>query len=98
MPAQPELSSSNLSEQNRLFEQSLAARQRGDTERALESYDQLIGTYPNSALAENAIVDRMRLLRGTDPEGARREARRYLERYPNGFARSEAVRLLRGEP
>ncbi|HEX6764028.1 MAG TPA: FecR domain-containing protein [Polyangiaceae bacterium] len=87
-----------LVEQNDLFAEGVAARKRGDTAGALSAYGRLIGKYPNSALVENAMVERMRLFGKGSPEAARREAERYLRRYPAGFAHAEAERVLAGPP
>jgi outer membrane protein assembly factor BamD (BamD/ComL family) len=85
---------SSLAEQNELFERAVRARQGGDLQGALQAYDALLDRYPTSALAENAIVGRMRVLAGIRPSEAATEAARYLERYPTGFARAEAEQLV----
>lgn len=91
-------SSPALVEQNDLFAEGVAARKRGDTPAAVSAYGRLIEKYPGSALVENAMVERMRLFGRSDSAAARREAARYLERYPSGFARAEANRLLLSSP
>ncbi len=83
-----------IAAQNDLFEQAMRARQRGDTSAALRAYATLLHRYPKSPLVENALVERIRLLSTHDVVRARREAERYLERFPNGFARVEAERLV----
>jgi hypothetical protein len=51
--------------------------------------------YPDGELAHNARVEHFRLLAETgDLDDARASARVYLERYPHGFARREADRLI----
>lgn len=80
-----------LSRQNDLFAEAVALRRRGDVSGALHSYQELISQFPSSPLAQNALVERMRLL-ASAPSG-REEARRYLARYPKGFAVEEARRL-----
>jgi hypothetical protein len=85
---------SSLAEQNDAFRAALAASERADTAAALRAYAQFIRRFPASALAENAWVERLRLLAASDPARARAEAARYLERYPSGFARGEAERIL----
>jgi hypothetical protein len=92
------VSSSALVEQNDLFAQGVAARRRGDAAGAISAYDRLMQKYPSSALVENAMVERMRLFTKGDPGAAREEARRYLARYPSGFARAEAERIAAGSP
>lgn len=86
---------SALTAPNDLFAEAVVRARRGDTGGALRAYQQLVSRFPTSPLAENAMVERMRLLAAT-PEGAT-EAKRYLARYPRGFAADEAKTLL-GEP
>jgi hypothetical protein len=80
-----------LTAQNDLFAEGVARGRQGDTSGALRAYQELMSRFPSSPLAENALVERMRLL-ATTPEGAR-EAQRYLARYPHGFAAGEAKKL-----
>jgi hypothetical protein len=89
-----EPSSSSLAAQTALFANASKAARRGEVASALAIYQELTTTYPSSALAENAIVERMRLLRAGNPAVARQEAERYLARYPGGFGKSEAERIL----
>lgn len=89
---------STLSEQNDLFAQAMAAKRRGDPAAALAGFDRFLARYPRSPLAENAAVERMRLLRRDDPVRAAQAARDYLARYPNGFARVEAEAVAAGSP
>lgn len=86
--------SSALSAQTELFARASKAARAGQTNAALELYQELIQRYPSSALAENAVVERMRLLTTSSPDAARREAERYLKQYGNGFGKSEAERIL----
>ncbi|HEX2672578.1 MAG TPA: FecR domain-containing protein [Polyangiaceae bacterium] len=83
---------SGLTIQNDLFAEGVARGRRGDTSGALRAYQELINRFPRSPLAENAMVERMRLL-AKSPIGAL-EASRYLERYPHGFAVREAKQLV----
>ena len=83
---------SGLTVQNDLFAEGVARGRRGDTNGALRTYQELITRFPSSALAENAMVERMRLL-AKSPIGAL-EASRYLARYPHGFAVREAKQLV----
>ena len=89
---------SALVAQNDLFAEGVAARRRGDSGAALAAYGRLIAEYPNSALVENALIERMRLLSHGDKAAAKREAQRYIERYPSGFARQEAEQIVKGSP
>jgi hypothetical protein len=89
---------SDLREQNDAFGRALAAKRRGSTREAIDAFDAFVARYPTSSLVENALVQRMRLLRETEPKRAAAAARQYLARYPNGFARSEAEARLRRAP
>ncbi len=89
---------SALAAQNDLFAEGVAARRRGDANAALAAYGRLINEYPSSALAENALIERMRLLSRSDKAAAQREAQRYIQRYPSGFARQEAEQISKGSP
>lgn len=84
---------SALARQNDLFAEGVARRRQGDVGGALRAYEQLIVRFPASPLAENAMLERMRLLAGQSEARARDEARRYLKRYPQGFGATEAHRL-----
>ncbi len=86
-----------LREQSDLFGRAAAAGRRGNTTLALRLYGQLLSRFPHSALAENAMVSRMRLLASSGSDRARSEAKRYLARFPQGFAREEARRVLAAE-
>jgi ferric-dicitrate binding protein FerR (iron transport regulator) len=91
-------STSVLAAQNDLFAQAIAARRRGDAANALSILDRLLARYPRGPLTESATVERMRLLRASDPERAASAARTYLARYPAGFAHAEADAILAGSP
>ncbi len=82
-----------LTQQNDLFAEGVALRRHGDVAGALRAYQDLIAQFPASPLAENAMVERMRLLSTTQRSRAQEEARRYLRRYPRGFALEQARRL-----
>ena len=88
---------SSVQEQSDLFARAAAAGREGSANQALQLYSELLSRFPGSALAESAVVSRMRLLAGSRPDAARTEARHYLNRYPRGFASREARRLL-GDP
>jgi len=84
---------SELAQQNALFSEATAARRRGDVATAMALYERLAARHPSSPLAESALVERMRMLAASDRRKGADAARAYLERYPSGFARSEATEL-----
>jgi ferric-dicitrate binding protein FerR (iron transport regulator) len=86
--------SSDLVAQNDLFAEAIAEKRRGRTEAAILAFQQLQTRYPASPLAESADAERLKLLRGHDPARAKAAAREYLSRYPGGFARTDATRIL----
>jgi hypothetical protein len=88
--------SSALAEQNDLFARASRAQRQGRTRAALAQYDELLARFPAGPLTEAAVVERLRVLRAIDTERARSEARAYLDRYPGGFARREAVDIVQG--
>lgn len=91
-PATPAAPSSTLEAENRLFRLAIDARNDGDDAGSVRYFDQLLSTYPKSALGQEAKVERFRALKrmGRSREAAR-EARRYLiEHGGNGFAEDEA--------
>ena len=88
--------SSTLAEENNLFADAMLARRSGKLPLALDKMDRFLEKYPASHLAENAAVERMRLLRTIDPTKAVAAARQYLQRYPGGFARADAEAILAG--
>lgn len=95
--APPVVSASELAAQNRLLEGAELARKSGMPALALERLDALIQRYPKAELAHNAHVQRFRLLWSMGQKAeSRSEARRYLEHYPEGFAREEAQRYASG--
>jgi hypothetical protein len=86
--------SGTLAEENRLFQEALEARNRGEHARAVDAFGRLLGRYPRSVLAEEAQAERFRGLRRLKQTArAAAEARRYLAQYPNGFAAQEAREL-----
>jgi len=95
-PTQPDAvkKSSALTQQNDLFAEGVALRRQGDVGAALRAYQELIARFPTSPLAENAMVERIRLLSGRHDPRARTEAAAYLKRYPHGFAVIEARQLM----
>ena len=85
---------SSIALQNELFAEAAAARRQGDTAKALSSFNLLIARYPSSPLAESAAVQRLNLLQGSEPSAAQAAARDYLARYPRGYAKNDAEKLL----
>jgi hypothetical protein len=80
-----------LANENRLFRNAVDARNRGDDRTALAGFNELLSKYPKSLLAGEARVERIRaLVRTGDKQEAAKEARRYVNDYPNGFALEEA--------
>ena len=83
-----------LAEENRLFQEALETRNRGEHARAVELFGRLLGRYPRSPLAEEAQAERFRGLRRLKLTArAAAEARRYLAQHPSGFAAAEAREL-----
>jgi len=81
----------SLAEENRMFLAAVEARNRGQDRAAAELFGALLAKFPASKLAEEARVERMRAFtRLGDDARAAAEARRYLARHSNGFAREEA--------
>ncbi len=91
---EPVKDESPLTAQNDLFAEGVALRRQGDVRGALRAYQDLITRFPKSPLAENAMVERMRLMAKSHDSRAVDEARRYLARYPSGFAVLEARQLM----
>lgn len=89
---------SELAQQNALFSEATAARRRGDVATAVALYERLAARHPSSPLAESALVERMRVLATSDRRKGADAARAYLQRYPSGFARSEATELAARSP
>jgi len=85
---------SELAQQNDLFAEGVALRRQGDVAGALRAFHSFATRFPRSPLAENALVQRMRLLVSAHDPGARAEAQHYLARYPQGFAQKEAKQLM----
>lgn len=92
------LVSSELAAQNALFADAMASKTRGDTASALTSLDFLLQKYPRTPLREAAEAQRMNLVAGTDPARAVGLAQGYLLRYPHGFARADAEKIIGATP
>ncbi|HEX2870439.1 MAG TPA: hypothetical protein VHP33_04270 [Polyangiaceae bacterium] len=92
--AEPE---STLAEENRLFKEAAEAGRNGDVHGAVSRLDKLLHDHPASPLAQTALVRKFRLLEKAGRlDEARREAERYLQAYPTGFAVKEAQALKAG--
>jgi len=83
-----------LQPMNDLFAEAMDAKRRGDKSSALAALHRLETQYPSSHLAESATVERMKILSTTDPKAAAVVARKYLDRYADGFARDLAESLV----
>lgn len=90
--------SSDLAAQNALFADAMSSKARGDTRSALTSLEFLLDKYPRTPLREAAEAQRMMLVSGSDKARAATLARGYLNRYPHGFARADAERILHDGP
>jgi hypothetical protein len=76
-----------------VFAAAMSARRRGDLRTALSGFEAYLVQFPGGELAENATVQRMRILARLDSVRATEAAHDYLARYPHGFARDEAEAL-----
>jgi ferric-dicitrate binding protein FerR (iron transport regulator) len=97
-PPQPEPSAeaSSLAAQNDLFANASALKRQGDVPGAIALYEHLLDAFPAGPLAESAAVERLKLIGEVNRADGAKAARAYLQRYPRGFARDEAKRLLDG--
>jgi hypothetical protein len=84
------ISPSVLAEQNRIFEEAIAAKRRGDVETAVWTFERVT----QGPLAESAAAERFRVLSSAKDSRAAAAARDYLARYPKGFAAGEARALV----
>ncbi len=90
----PAIAQTDLADQNRLFAEAMSARKRGGSADALDALEQFVRSYPHSPLAQDAYVERFRILsEAGDRAAAARAARAYLTLFPRGFAREEADSL-----
>jgi hypothetical protein len=85
---------STLGAETRLFEQAMSLQRSGRHATALETFELFLSRYSVSPLAQEAQVQRFRLLKrlGQD-RAAATAAREYMADHPRGFARSEAKDL-----
>jgi hypothetical protein len=88
------LMASELAAQNDAFALATAARRAGQLTAAVTQLETLLARYPRGPLAEDAMAERMKLLRSVDAARAQAAARGYLARYPRGFARADAEATL----
>lgn len=91
-------SASSLVEQNNLFSEALAFKNSGQRAAAVAAFERFLAKYPSSNLAENASVERMKLLLADDHPRGVSAARQYLRRYPSGFAQADARAAVAGSP
>jgi len=94
----PSRSSSNLASQNDLFAAAVAAKRAGRSRDAVKLFSELIATYSDSPLLESAMVQKIRLMRETDPDRIKDASSEYLGRFPTGFARAEVRRIANIAP
>ncbi len=97
-PAATASAGSSLAEQNALFSEGINYKNGGQRGEAIASFEKLMSKYPASPLAENAAVERMRLLAQSDRARGATAAQQYLKRYPNGFGRAEAKAIVDSGP
>jgi ferric-dicitrate binding protein FerR (iron transport regulator) len=97
-PARSAAPNRGVQPMNDLFAEAMDAKAQGDKPRALAALQRFEMLYPASPLAESATVERMKLLAATNPKAAAAVARRYLVRYPDGFARDVAEGIVAKSP
>lgn len=87
-----------LTRQNELYARAQAAAQAGRLSEALEQLEQLMREYPTGALAETALLEKVRWLKAAAPARAREAAQAYLDQFPRGVGRAEAEALVLEPP
>ncbi|HVJ19729.1 MAG TPA: tetratricopeptide repeat protein [Polyangiaceae bacterium] len=96
--AEPAPVAPSLAAQNELFQSAVRAERRGDDAAALAALDQLLTRYPGSVLAADARVRKFRTLTRLGRAGeAKAAAEDYVTKHPEGFAATEAGKLLEPE-
>lgn len=85
-----------IAEQNNLLATALAHKQRGRLPQALGDVETLLRRWPGGPFVESAMAERMRILHGLCDGCSRDAALDYLRRFPEGFAREEANRVVQG--
>ena len=97
--AQRARESRELAEQNGHFARAMTLKNQGRSNAALAELAHLLSSHPTSPLAQEARVERLRVLHGLGHRAqARREARRYLADFPDGYAAAEAQAVLEEAP
>jgi ferric-dicitrate binding protein FerR (iron transport regulator) len=96
--AHPLAGAAGLAVANDLFAAAVHAKRERRPDEALRLFSRLLDVAPDGPLAEGARAQRMKLLEASDPASARRAAAEYLTRYPDGFARDDARRLVGNDP
>lgn len=91
-------SASRLSAQNDLFQDAMRRKRSGDLAGAVATLERLRTDYADGPLAENAEVERFRILSSFDRARGVSAAREYLRTRPRGFARAEAEAIVAGSP
>ncbi len=89
---------SDLAAQNNLYGAAMSAKQRGELAAAVAGFERLLSRYPSCALAEQATVERMKLLAKIDRARGVAAAKAYLTRYPKGYARIDAQAIVEKGP
>lgn len=87
-----------LETENDLFLAAVRAKWQGRPTDAVRLFSMLVDAHPDGPLAEGAMAERVKLLRSIDRAAARRAADQYLTRFPGGFARAEAERVVGSGP
>lgn len=90
-PTTAEAKASTLAEQERMFQEAIDARNRGDDPHAVELFTRLVARYPSYEEAEVQLFRAQKRLGQTAAAAA--GARRYLAEHPQGFAHEEARSL-----
>lgn len=90
-PTAAEAKASTLAEQERMFQEAIDARNRGDDPRAVELFTRLVARYPSYEEAEVQLFRAQKRIGQTAAAAA--GARRYLAEHPQGFAHEEARSL-----
>jgi ferric-dicitrate binding protein FerR (iron transport regulator) len=96
--ARPLSPASDLAAQNDLFATAVRAKNAGQLADAARLFGALADAHPRGPLVESATVQRMKALAAINPAAGARAAADYLARFPNGFARPEAVTLAGATP
>lgn len=90
----PAIPASDLAAQNDLFAAAVEAKKEGRRSEAVRLFGKLVSENPLGPLLESATVQRMKLLAAIDAQVGARAAADYLARFPSGFARPDAEKLV----